>query len=46
VNVHISVSEETKRWEEIHSRIVQAGVSDIIKAVNRKRTELVFDPEV
>lgn len=46
VNVHISVTDETKSWDEIHSRIVENGVLDIISAVNRKKTELVFDPEV
>ncbi len=46
VNVHISVADETKQWDEIHSRIVDNGVMNIIEAVNRKKTELVFDPEV
>ena len=46
VNVHVSVAEETKQWDEIHSRIVANGVTDIVQAVNRKKTELVFDPEV
>lgn len=46
VNVHISVAEETKRWDEIHSRITEHGVTDIVEAVNRKKTELVYDPEV
>lgn len=46
VNVHISVSQETKRWVEIHSRIEQSGISDIINAVNRKKTEIVYDPEI
>jgi len=46
VNVHISVADETRPWGEIHSRIVSRGVTEIIEAVNRKKTELVFDPEV
>lgn len=46
VNVHISAADETKPWDEIHSRIVAQGVTDIVAAVNRKKTELVFDPEV
>ena len=46
VNVHISVSQETKQWAEIHSRIEQSGISNIIDAVNRKTTEIVFDPEI
>jgi hypothetical protein len=46
VNVHIAVSAETKPWGEINSRISAHGVSDIIEAVNRKRTEVVYDPEI
>ncbi len=46
VNVHVSVAEETKKWDEIHARIVANGVTDIVEAVNRKKTESVFDPEV
>jgi hypothetical protein len=46
INVHISINEETKNWLEIHSRIVENGVSDIISAINRKKIELIFDPEV
>jgi hypothetical protein len=44
--VHISVSEETKKWGEIQSRIIKKEVPDIISAVNRKKTELIFDQEV
>jgi hypothetical protein len=46
VNVHISVSQETKQWDEIHSRIEDSGISDIIEAVNRKKQEWVYDPEI
>ena len=46
VNVHISVTEETKGWDEIHSRVSADSIANIIEAVNRKRTELVFDPEI
>jgi hypothetical protein len=46
VNVHISVSGETKGWDEIHRRVSANGIIDIIKAVNRRRTECVFDPEI
>lgn len=46
VNVHIAVSEETKQWDEIHSRIQDSGISDIIEAVNRKKQEWVYDPEI
>ena len=46
VNVHISVSSETKSWSEIASRIKTRGMMDIIEAVNRKKTEVVYDPEI
>jgi hypothetical protein len=46
VNVHISLTNETKGWDEIHSRVRLNGIEDIIHAVNRKRTERVFDPEI
>lgn len=46
VNVHLSVSAETKDWDGIHQRITDGGLTDIIDAVNRKRTEWVFDPEI
>jgi hypothetical protein len=44
-NVHVSVADETKIWDEIFIRIVKNGLPDIISAVNRKKAELVFDPE-
>jgi hypothetical protein len=46
VNVHISINDETKKWDEISKRITANGISDIIKAVNRKKTEIVYDPEI
>jgi hypothetical protein len=46
VNVHLSVKEETKSWSTIDERIVNRGLADIVQAVNRKRTEIVFDPEI
>lgn len=46
VNVHIAVSEETKQWQEIHSRIEDSGISNIIEAINRKKQEWVHDPEI
>lgn len=46
VNVHISISSETKEWDEIYDRVRSNGIADVIEAVNRKRTELVFDPEI
>ena len=46
VNVHISVAEETKSWAEVFDRIVGKSLGDIIDAVNRKKTEIVYDPEI
>src|SRR5439155_18777659 len=46
VNVHLSISGDTKPWPEIASRITVNGVSDIITAVNHKKTEVVYDPEI
>ena len=46
VNVHICVSQETKCWCEIANRIGSNGLRDIVGAINRKRTEVVYDPEI
>lgn len=46
VNVHISIAEETKPWSEIFERISKNGLADIIGAINRKKTEVVYDPEI
>lgn len=46
VNVHISVLKETKPWGDIRARICNNGLKDIVKAINRKRTEVVYDPEI
>ena len=46
VNVHISIHSETKPWDELHQRILQGGLEDLIGAINHKRTEVVFDPEL
>jgi len=46
VNVHISVKTETKDWSEVAERIVQNGVIDVVKAVNRKVMKEVYDPEI
>jgi hypothetical protein len=46
INVRAPVAVEAKKWEDISQRILINGVADIISAVNRKKTELVFNPEV
>jgi hypothetical protein len=46
VNVHVSIKEDTTPWAEVRDRIISKGISDIIMAVNRKRVEEVYDPEI
>lgn len=46
VNVHISISEDTKTWDEIEERIIGRGLKDIVTAINRKKTEVTYDPEI
>jgi hypothetical protein len=45
-NVHISIGTEMTPWESVEQRILVNGVSDIVGAVNRKRQEWVYDPEI
>ncbi|MDA1017702.1 MAG: hypothetical protein O3A00_25000 [Planctomycetota bacterium] len=46
VNVHLSISEDTTPWSDVAERIVSNGVGDIVEAVNRRRKEWVYDPEI
>jgi hypothetical protein len=46
VNVHVSIREDTKPWPTVTERIMATGLSNIIEAVNRRRTEEVYDPEI
>lgn len=46
VNVHVSIREDTTPWSLVSHRIVVNGIEDIIRAINRKRVEEVFDPEI
>lgn len=46
VNVHISIAQETKPWREVFDRIAKNSLGDIIEAINRKKTEVVYDPEI
>lgn len=46
VNVHVSIREETTPWSVVRDRIVSKGIADILQAVNRKRVEEVYDPEI
>jgi len=46
VNVHVSIQTDMTPWREVSERIIARGLGDIIQAVNRKRVEEVFDPEI
>ena len=46
VNVHISIAKETTPWRDVFERIVNNGPGDIVAAINRKKTEVVDDPEI
>lgn len=46
VNVHLSIREDTTPWAEVARRVAASGLSDIVGAVNRKRLEEVYDPEI
>jgi hypothetical protein len=46
VNVHVSIEEDMTAWEAVRNRIIENGIQDIIQAVNRKRMEEVYDPEI
>jgi hypothetical protein len=46
VNVHLSIREDTTPWEEVSRRIVTSGLGNVVAAVNRKRMEEVYDPEI
>ena len=46
VNVHVSIEQDMTPWDVVGQRIVAGGVQDVIAAVNRKRTEVVYDPEI
>jgi hypothetical protein len=46
VNVHVSINSDMKPWSVIAGRIEDNGVVDIIRAVNRRVTREVPDPEI
>lgn len=46
VNVHVSVKEDMTPWENVAERIDEHGIINIIRAVNKKRVEEVYDPEI
>jgi len=46
VNVHLSVRDDTRPWDEVKARILKGGLDDIVRAINRRRQEMVYDPEI
>ena len=46
VNVHVSIRQETTPWHEVNERISSEGIRSVVSAVNRRRTEEVYDPEI
>lgn len=46
VNIHISLSNDATPWSKVASRLVEGGIPDIAGAINRRRTEEVYDPEI
>lgn len=46
VNVHVSIAEDMTEWSVVRGRILNSGVSNVVSAVNRKRVEEVYDPEI
>ncbi len=46
VNVHLSIVEDMTPWSRVLNRVLHGGILDIVQAVNRKRVEEVYDPEI
>lgn len=46
VNVHLSIREDTTPWNDVATRIAARGLADVIAAINRRRHEWVYDPEI
>lgn len=46
VNVHVSVNDDMTPWTSVSERILAGGIADIVEAVNRRRQEWVYDPEI
>ena len=46
VNVHISLANDATPWSAVAGRLVEGGIPDIAGAINRRRTEEVYDPEI
>jgi len=46
VNVHLSIKEDTTPWGDVARRIADRGLADVVTAINRRRKEWVYDPEI
>jgi hypothetical protein len=46
VNVHLSIREDTTPWDDVATRVATKGLGDVIAAINRRRQEWVYDPEI
>jgi hypothetical protein len=46
VNVHVSPRHDMTPWTVVRDRIAAGGIADVVGAVNRRRTEEVYDPEI
>lgn len=46
VNVHLSIREDMTPWDTVSARVLTGGILDIVRAVNRRRMEEVYDPEI
>jgi hypothetical protein len=44
--VHVSIKNDMTPWQTVADRIIRNGIKNIIEAVNRKRVEEVYDPEI
>lgn len=46
VNVHVSIKDDMTPWESVRDRLLNNGIADIVSAVNRKKVEETYDPEI
>ena len=44
--MHVSVKDEMTPWSVVRDRIIEKGIADIVGAINRKRVEEVYAPEI
>jgi hypothetical protein len=44
--VHLSIREDTTPWADVAERVTKRGLGDVIAAINKRRQEWVYDPEI